>query len=212
MDKQISQQLLIGSICGIIGTISYIIAIMFPFAPAVGFLLISIWPIATIIFAFSIYKYIAIDKQSISNQLAFLFTTIAFVLAYIMLSIQIGLKTGIGDAIANANGNEEEILYLILSSTEWVHLGIDLAWDMFLGVSLLLLSVAIKGHPKFGIWWSIPMAILGLSVIIVNLYTFPYPPQSQGIFDIGPLIGTFMIIFAIRAMFLSFQMKKNNMD
>ncbi len=207
-NKQNYQQLLIGSICGIIGTISYIIAIMFQLKPAFGFLLVSIWPITSIIFAYSIYKYIAISNQSTSNQLAFLFTTIAFVLVYIMLSVQIGLKAGIGEAIALANGNEKETLTLILSSTEWVHLGIDLAWDMFLGISLLLLAVAIKGPTKFGIWWSIPMAILGLSVIIINLYTLPYSPKSQGFFDIGPLIGTFMIIFAIRAIYLSFQLKK----
>jgi len=206
-DKKVSQHLLIGSLCGIIGTTSYILAIMVELPAVLAFVLVSVWPICAIIFAFSIYKFIAIDKQSISNQLAFLFTTIAFLLAYIMLSIQIGLRTGIGDAIANANGNEKQTLTLILSSMEWVHLGIDLAWDMFLGLSLIFLALAIKGHQKFGIWWSIPMAALGLAVIAVNLYTFPYTPESKGIFDIGPFIGTFMILFAARAAFVSFRIK-----
>ena len=208
--KQNSRQLLIGSTCGILGTISYIVAITFQVTPAFGFLLITIWSMASIIFAFSIYKYIAIDKQSISNQLAFLFTIISFVLVYIMLSIQIGLKTGINDVIERTSNSEKRLLMLILSSTDWIHLGIDLAWDMFLGVSLFLLSIAIKRHSKFGIQWSIPMVVLALSMIVINLYTFPYTPKSQGIFDIGPLIGTFMIIFAARAMQISFQMKNSS--
>jgi hypothetical protein len=206
--KQNSRQLLFGSICGIIGTICYIVAVTIQLPPSIGFLLVTIWPMATIIFAFSIYKYIAIDNQSTSNQLAFLFTIIAFVLAYIMLSIQVGLGMGIGDAIAKANGSEKEMLSLIQDSVNWVHLGIDLAWDMFLGVSLILLAVAVKGHSKLGIGWSIPLAILGVSVIAVNLYTLPYTPQSQGIFDIGPVIGTFMIILAARTLYLSLKMKR----
>jgi len=79
---------------------------------------------------------------------------------------------------------------------------------MFLGISLILLSVAIKGHRKFGIKWTIPMALLGISVILINLYTFPYTPVSKGLIDIGPFIGTFMIIFAIRAFQISLKMNK----
>jgi len=73
---------------------------------------------------------------------------------------------------------------------------------MFLGVSLIFLALAIKKHSRLGIWWAVPMALLGLSVIIVNLYTFPYTPVSKGLFDIGPLIGTFMILFAVRTAYL----------
>jgi hypothetical protein len=69
-------------------------------------------------FSFTLYKYIAAERQSLSNQLAFLFAVIAFVLVYIMLSVQIALKTGIGDTITNANSHEKEILTLILSSTQ----------------------------------------------------------------------------------------------
>ena len=207
LNETIFKQLAIGSIASIIGTICYIIAISVPTTPQFGFLLITIWPVTAIIFAFSVYQYIALDRQSISNQLAFLFTIIAFVLVYIMMSVQVGLKTGIGDAIALANNSEQETLKMILSSTAWVHLGIDLAWDMFLGISLVFLSLAIKRHPRFGIWWTIPMVFLGLSVMLINLYTFPYTPVQKGLFDIGPVIGTFMIMFAARMAHLGFKRK-----
>jgi len=200
--QQISKQLLIGSIGSIIGLHCYIIAAAISMSPLLSFLLITIWPVTAIIFAHALYKYIAIEKQSISNQLAFLFTVIAFVLVYIMLSIQIGLKTGIIDMMNSATDNEKETLALILSSTNWVHLGIDLAWDMFLGTSMILLSIALKGHSKFKLWWAIPMLVLGLALIAVNLYTFPYPPAEKGIIDIGPIIGVFMIVFAIRTAIL----------
>ena len=91
-----------------------------------------------------------------------------------------------------------------------MHWGIDLAWDMFLGISLMLLSIAIKGHSKFKLWWATPMFILGLAIIAVNLYTFPYPPEQKGIIDIGPIIGTFMIIFAIRTAILGRNLLKES--
>jgi len=207
-NNQTYQLLLFGSVLSVIGTICYIIAVTLTVPAHIGFLLVTIWPISAIIFAFAIYKYIKIKRQSIFNQLALLFTVIAFVLVYIMLSIQIGLNVGIGDAINNANSNEKEILTLIVNSTQWIHLGIDLAWDMFLGISLILLSFAIKGLKKFGIKWTIPMALLGISVILINLYTFPYTPESKGLIDIGPIIGTFMIIFAIRAFQINLKMNK----
>jgi len=210
MDNKISsQQVLIGGICGIIGTVSYITVISFQFPPTIVFLLGLIWPILSIIFAFVVYKYIAIQKQSLSNQLAFLFTSIAFTLVSIMISIQLAARTGMEETLANAQGNEKDMLILFNDSMRWIDLGIDLAWDMFLGLALIFLSLAIKGHPRFGIWWSIPAALLGIAVLVLNLITFPHPPDTKGIIDIGPFVGTFMIIFAIRIVILGIKMKKS---
>jgi hypothetical protein len=100
------------------------------------------------------------------------------------------------------------MLTSILASLQWVHLGIDLAWDMFLGMSLLSLSAAVRRHEGFGTGWSVPMALLGVAVIAVNLYALPFTPESLGIFDIGPVIGTFMILFAVRAIQLGLKTRK----
>lgn len=204
-----SKFLLTGGTCGILGTVSYILAITLPLSPTLVFILGTLWPILSIIFAFVVYKYIAIEKQSISNQLAFLFTSIAFVLVSIMIAIQLVAKTGMNETIANAQGNEQDILTAILTSLRWVDLGIDLAWDMFLGVALLFLSSAVFKHPRFGLWWSIPFAVLGILMIFLNLLTYPHPPDTQGIFDIGPVVGTVMIIFASRIVYLGIKMKKS---
>ena len=208
--NQNSEFYVIGGICGILGNINYIIAITFPLPPAVSFLLAISWPIFSLIFAYSVYKYIAIHKQSINNQLAFLFTCLAFILVSIMISIQLVVKTGMEESIINASGSEKDTLLLILGSLRWVDLGVDLAWDIFLGFALLLLSIVIKGHPKFGIWWSIPLALLGIAIIVTNLYTFPNPPDTRGLIDVGPLTGSFIIIFGGRMVYLGIKMGKTH--
>lgn len=207
-NKQVSKELLLGSILAIIGTVCYILAISVPVSPSIGFILVSIWPISAIVASFAFYKYVSLTKQSFSNQLSFLFAVIAFVLVYIMAAIQIGLKSGLGDTISNSTGREKEVLTLILNSSQWIHLGIDVAWDIFLGCYLILLSIVVKNHPEFKIWWAIPMFILGLLVIVINMYTFPYTPKSAGLIDIGPFIGLFMVIWAIRIIQLSIKLKK----
>ena len=208
--NQNSNFYVIGGICGIVGTLNYIIAITIPFSPAVSFLLAMSWPILSLIFAYSVYKYIAVYKQSFNNQLAFLFTGVAFIQVSIMIAIQLVVKTGMEESIINASGPEKDTLLLILASLRWVDLGVDLAWDLFLGIALLLLSLVIKGHPKFGFWWSIPLAILGIAVIATNLYTFPNPPDTRGLIDVGPLIGSFIIIFGGRMVYLGIKMENHS--
>ena len=210
--NQNSNFYIIGGLCGIIGTLNYIIVITLPFSPSITFSFAMSWPILTIIFAFSVYKYFAMYKQTISNQLAFLFTCIAFILVGIMLSIQLVVQTGLEESIINASGVEKDTLILISKSLRWVDLGVDLAWDMFLGVALILLSFVIKRHPKFGLWWSIPLAILALAVVILNLFTFPNPPETMGVIDVGPIIGTFIIIFATRIVYLGIKMKSDSAE
>jgi len=199
---------IVGGLCGVIGTTSYIIAITFPFSPTVSFLLAMAWPILSIIFAFSAYEYISIQNQSISNQLAFIFTCIAFILVSIMISIQLVVRAGMEESIINASGIEKDTLLLISNSLRWIDLGVDLAWDMFLGLALFLLSMAIKGHEKFGIWWSFPLALLAIVLVVTNLFTFPNPPDAKGLFDVGPIIGTFIIVFAARVVYLGKKLKK----
>ena len=196
-----------GSICGIAGVVCYILAISLPLSPKFSFLLALAWPIFSIVFAFAIYKFVAHNYQSIYNQLAFIFVTIAFVMVSIMISVQVVVKTAMQDSISKAAASDESVLELIANSLRWVDLGVDLAWDIFLGVALLLLARAIWNHPKFGKWWSLPLAVLAAALIVLNMLTFPYPPDSQGVLDVGPFIGLFMILLGGRLVYLGRKLK-----
>lgn len=191
-----------GGICGIAGVVCYILAISLPVAAIYSFILALAWPILSIVFAFALYKFVARNHQSIYNQLAFIFVTLAFVMVSIMISIQVVVKTGMQDSISVSSGIEKTNLELIANALRWVDLGVDLAWDIFLGIALILLARAIWEHPKFGRWWSLPLAVLAIALLVLNMLTFPYPPDSQGVLDVGPLIGIFMILLGGRLVYL----------
>jgi hypothetical protein len=194
-----------GGISGILGTICYMVAITISFSPPLTFLIAMSWPILSIIFAFSVYTFILNYRQSILNQLAFLFTCMAFVLVSIMLSVQLVVKTGLEGSINQASGEAKDTLRLIYESMRWIDLGVDLAWDLYLGTALILLSLVLKKHPKFGLWLGIILLILAVALITFNLLYFPDPPDR--LFDVGPLIGIFIIVLASRIVYLGIRQK-----
>ncbi len=89
-----------------------------------------------------------------------------------------------------------------------VDLGLDIAWDVLIGVSMIFLAIALKGRTGFGIWWAAPVMILGVLMLGLNAATFPWPPGEAGLFDIGPFVGTYMLVIAVRFIVLVRREKK----
>lgn len=197
-----------GGICGIAGTILYILASFLPLHQNLLYIIAMSWPILSIIFVYSIYKYVAYNHQTFVNQLSVIFALLGFTIVACMISIQLAVKFGINEYISNTTDNRESF-DLILKAIRLVDHGLDVAWDLFIGTSLLFLFAAIKGHSKFRLPWAIPALILGIVLIILNAYAFPWPPNTVGLIDIGPLIGLFIIAISIRLILLGVQLKRD---
>ncbi len=187
-----------GGAAGIFGTCCYITVAAISLSPALSFALAMLWPILSIIFAFSFHQYVSLTKQSACNHLALIFITLAFLLVAAMLSIQLGVGTGMEESISKATEGDRTSLQSFYGSLRLVDLGLDVAWDMFIGTGLIFLSLVLKGHEKFGILWSAPLFLLALMLIVFNVATFPSPPDTAGLFDVGPFIGVFIILLSIR--------------
>lgn len=199
---------MLGGASGITGTFCYITAIAIPLDRISQYITAMAWPVLSVIFVYSIYRYISIEWQTAANQLSLLFASLGFSMVTCMLSVQLAVEIGMEDLIAITPDKAEE-LKIIKHSLRFVDQGIDVAWDIFIGTSLIFLSFSMKGHPHFGLWWSIPSFLLALILIILNVISFPYPPDSKGLFDIGPGIGLYIIALSARLMWLGNRMKTN---
>ena len=73
-----------------------------------------------------------------------------------------------------------------------------------------LLSFALFSHNRFGRWWGIPSALLGGALIVLNVVTFPWPPNSRNLIDIGPAIGLFIIALSTRLLLLGSRMRETS--
>jgi hypothetical protein len=197
---------MLGGACGITGTACYIFTITIRMNNIAQYALAMAWPVLSIIFAFAIFRYIGSVRQSTANQLSFLFACLGFSMVACMLSVQMAVGITTADFIAESP-DKVELLKLLKRSLRSVDFGMDVVWDFFIGTSLIFLSAAILSHPHFRFWWSILAALLGLSLIILNVITFPYPPHSKGLFDIGPGIGIYIIALSARLLWLGNRMK-----
>ena len=166
------------------------------------------WPILSIVFVFSLYRYIAIHKQSAYNQLALLMACLAFAMVAMMISIQLSVRFGINEYISNSSNSEQEMLRVMQNSIRLVDMGLDVSWDLFIGVSLIFLSIVLKGNKSFGLWWSLPAVMLGIMLIVLNVITFPWPPDTQGLIDIGPAIGLYIIALSTRLLILGLKQQR----
>lgn len=78
-----------------------------------------------------------------------------------------------------------------------VWLGLDVAWDVYVGLGTLLFAINAFHHPRLGrviggAGCTIAVALLGL-----NLYSFPTPPANAGLVDLGPLVGLWYLVVTV---------------
>lgn len=79
-----------------------------------------------------------------------------------------------------------------------VWLGLDVAWDVYIGLGTLLFAGAMVRHARFGWLFAAPGLALGALVIVLNLATFPTPPAEAGSFDIGPFVGLWYVAATVQ--------------
>lgn len=186
----------VGGIAGVIAIASYFLAAFINASVQITFLLALLFPIAGIVFIFCIKEYTVLHGNIPLSKLAFSFGLIAFTTVGAMLAVQIAVQEGI-----KADSAE---LKLIKQSIRMVDLGLDVAWDMFIGSYLILFCIsALKINTLK--WWGFVLGAMGALLIILNVSTLPVPPADKGLFDIGPFIALSLCGLALHLILLGFK-------
>lgn len=141
-----------------------------------------------VINSFAIYRVLAWERQGAANRLALLMSLLAYAIVTIMLLVQ-----GSVSYYAAESGADSSLFQLLRA----VDLGIDLAWDIFMGASLLLTVGVMHGHSRFGRLWSYPAVVFGLLLIVLNGITAPLPPAAAGLVDVGPVTGLYGLVLSV---------------
>jgi hypothetical protein len=178
----------------------YILAIVLPWpetqlGTSTALLVVSAWPILSIVYSYGLYSFVAAERESTANRLAFVFAVTAFTTVLGMIVVQFAVGAGIGEI---SKGLEEPTTNALRRGLRMIDLGLDVAWDMLIGTALIFSGAAIRRRSGLGLGWAIPSVVLGMALIVLNAATFPWPPGDHGLVDIGPFIGLFVILLAAR--------------
>jgi hypothetical protein len=187
-------------IAGVAGVVCYILAIAFPwpetqFGTSIALLVVAAWPILSIIYSYGLYNFVAAERESTANRLGFVFAVAAFTTVLGMIVVQLAVGTGVAEI---AEGLDEQTTNALRRGLRLIDLGLDVAWDMLIGMALVLSGIAMGRRTGLGRGWAVPSAVLGVALILLNATSFPWPPADRGLIDIGPFIGLFVMALAAR--------------
>ena len=189
-----------GGVAGMVGICCYILAITIPWPEtqlgiAAALVVASAWPVLSIIYSYALYSFVSAERESTANRLGLVFAIVAFTTVLAMLVIQLAIGAGIAEITHDL---DEQTARALRRGLRMIDLGLDVAWDMLIGTALVFSGLAIRKRNGLGPGWAIPSITLGIALIGLNAATFPWPPGGRGLFDIGPLIGVFVLVLSAR--------------
>jgi len=190
----------IGGVAGMVGICCYILAITLPWpetqlGTSASLLVVSAWPILSIIYSCALYSFVAAEREGVANRLGLVFAIAAFTMVLAMIVVQLAVGSALGEITRDL---DQQTARALRRGLRMIDLGLDVAWDMLIGTALIFSGFAIRKRSGLGLGWAIPSMALGIALIGLNAATFPWPPGDRGLVDIGPVIGMFVLVLSAR--------------
>lgn len=187
-----------GVISGLLLTIVYPLLITVPMPLVLTVVLAAAFGPLLSAASIGLYRLIAARKRTVTLQLAVVFNVIAGTLVTTMLIVQLTLHEFLNMHLAEASDRAAlDLLRSGYSAADKVQLGLDVAWDIYIGVGTVLFALNMLRHPRFGRVIGSAGIAMGLLLLGFNFGTFPAPPAEAGSIDIGPLVGLWYLAVAI---------------
>lgn len=200
----------IGAIAGILSIIFYIGAAVLSFLPdEVGRLMGFTFPLLWIIAFMGLYNFLKKQSHTPSLEIGYLFGIIGAAIACSLIVVQ--QANFMWHEMAMESAGSEEIKALFKASfrgANRVQAGLDVAFDIFITISWILFGWNIAKSPSFHKLLGWAGCLIALSLLVLNLITFPNAPAESGLFDMGPFLGLWTLVVFIWFTVILFK-KKN---
>lgn len=129
-------------------------------------------------------RLLGLERRSVAATLGAYANVIAGALFSAMALVQLAVRYGTTSSLSG------ELV--------GVWLGLDVAWDVYIGLGTLCFAASMLGHPRFGRAFALSGLLAGGLVLLLNLATFPTPPAEAGSVDVGPLVGLWYLAATIQ--------------
>jgi len=205
-----------GSICGLISAGTYMFLNVLINIPdisishsiiRIAFFSVGIFGVVSV---GGLYHLIKKYKNGVVLQMAVLLSIVAFAFFTLMAVIQETIGVFWQESLAiNQSGENVNPIWAAMDA---IQLGVDITFDIFYTLTFILYSILMFNHPRFGKIFSISGFVLFSSLLFFNLFTFPHPPASKGLFDIGPITGLWALVVIIQSLRSIKWMDQENID
>jgi len=173
---------------GLWACISYPLSIFVPMPRIPQLILASSFGPALAFASLGLYKILKLRKDTVVAQAAAVSNIVAGAMVTAMIVVQLAVRYSSEDYLASPGA--DQAAKLIVSRIWDVVLGLDVTFDVFIGLGTLLFGVAMLAHPRFGkLVGAAGILVGGVVILGFNFYTFPVPPKDAGLFDPGPVSG-----------------------
>lgn len=178
----------VGSINGATAVLLYFAAAFLPLPEALGYLTaFGFGPLLAVGFLGMGHHFRAGSAARLA-EIAALFGQAGGFIVLIMLTVQQALFASMASARTVPNPDTVALV-------NTVQLGIDVAWDMAVGVAVVLFGLVWLSACR-GLWRLLGLAgvVLGGLLIGFNLWFFPSPPVESGSVDWGPFVAIWLLL------------------
>ena len=135
--------------------------------------------------SYGLCKMLDLDAPRISSRLGMLLNALAGALFTAMVLVQLAVHYSLEGEKA-----PRQVIAI------W--LGLDVAWDAYIGLGTLCFALAMLRHPRFGRLFAWPGLAVAVAMLALNFYSFPTPPGEAGLVDLGPAVGLWYLLVTIQ--------------
>jgi hypothetical protein len=184
-----------GAIAGVAVVLVYLLPKFVPFPGGISTLFYVYQGPIMVVGFLGIYAFIRAHRLTVPLFTAVVFAVTAAVSRMMFLVVQINNRHFIRGYRDAAEGAELKAEWAnILKGVFTVQNGLNIVSDVFLDLGIILFSVACWSHPKLGK----PVSLAGCAVaglhFVLKAWTFPEPPASAGLFDVGPYVALWPLL------------------
>jgi len=189
----------IGAISGIISILFYFSVAAFSFMPDPLVRLFAFsFPLLWIISFMGLYSFLKRESHTATLEIAYVFGLIGGALVLSLLVIQLANNTWHQEAMRTAQSEgSKELLRATYRGANRVQAGLDVAFDIFITVSWFLFGLNIMRSKSFNKILGAVGCLLSAGLLVLNMITFPTAPAESGLFDLGPFLGLWALVFYI---------------
>jgi hypothetical protein len=187
-----------GAIAGILATVCYFGAAVLSLPDGLSRLMGFAFGPLVVVSYIGIYAHWSQKHDGALLRISYIFGIIYGAIVTSLIFIQVANNMWHEESMVLADTESaKESAQMVHRAANRVQAALDVAFDLFVTVSVILLGIVLLKDSFVSLIFGITGIVIGGLLLFLNLYTFPDGPYEAGLFDAGPFLGLWYAAFYI---------------